>query len=304
MTLLPGPGWDCETWLIRPGKLAPELVCLSIAARDGVWLYHVNDEYEPLTLFGTVAPPARTAKEAFRWILRQPVSYGLNVAYDVAVCLAQWPDMFQEVFEAYDQDRVIDVGLSQQLIDIAKGKLKIMQALFGYSLLGLERRLLKRDRGAQKKGDDIWRLRYRELQNVPLVHWTKPAVDYAAEDSIGARDIGQYQWDSEDRKYMRDSPAQARAALGLQLMMCWGVMTDPEKIAKLQQYADKKYWELSDELVKPEKGALVRGFDVMKHNLRWTKNVLAAKQRMLEVRRAQGMPIKLIKMAETPVRRR
>lgn len=290
---LQGPGWDCETWLIRPAKLAPELVCLSIAAWDAVWLYHVNDVYEPLTLLGTAAPPARTAKEAFRWVLKQPVCYGLNVAYDVAVCLAQWPDTFEAVLEAYDADRVIDVGLSQQLIDIAHGKLKFMRARWGYSLVGLERRLLKRDRRAQKKGDDIWRLRYRELNDVPLIHWPPPAKDYAAEDAIGARDIGQHQWNSEDRKYLIDSPAQARAALALQLMMCWGVMTDPEKIKLLDDHAQEKYWELSYKLAKPEHGRLVRGTDVIQRNLQWTRDVKAAKRRMVEVCQERGLLVKL-----------
>lgn len=293
MSSLRGPGWDTETFLIRPAKLAPELVCLSIAAWDGVWLYHVNDAYEPLTLYGKAAPPGRTAKEAFRWVLREPVSYGLNVAYDVAVCLAQWPDLFEEVFEAYDADKIIDVGLSQRLIDIAHGKLKAMQAAYGYSLASLERRLLKRDRSAQKEGPDIWRLRYRQLYNVPLSHWPTSATSYAVDDAIGAREVGQYQWDSEDRKYMKDSPAQARAALSLQFMMCWGVMTDEQKIKKLEEYAGDKYWELTDELVKPEHGGVVRGDDVIQRNLRWTKNIKAAKRRMVDVCREQDLPIKL-----------
>jgi hypothetical protein len=293
MTNLHGPGWDCETWLIRPGKLAPEMVCLSVAAWDGVWLYHRNDAYEPLTLLGTAAPPARTAKKAFRWVLRQPVSYGLNVAYDVAVCLALWPDLFEEVFEAYDNDRIIDVGLSQRLIDIAKGKLKFMQARWGYSLAGLEHRLLKRDRSGQKTGPDIWRLRYRELDDVPLKKWPREAADYAAEDAIGARDLGEYQWNSEDRKYLLDSPAQARAALSLQLMQCWGVMTDPEKIKILDTHAQEKYWNLSYKLAKPENDRLVRGTDVIQRNLQWTKDVKAAKRRMVQVCQEQGLSVKL-----------
>jgi hypothetical protein len=270
------------------------MVCLSLACWDGVWLYHVNPGIspEPVRLYGQGQPPARTAKEAFRWILQQQVSYGLNVAYDVAVCLAEWPDMFPEVFAAYDDDRVIDVGLSQQLVDIAHGKLKAMQALFGYSLAGLERRLLKRDRRAQKSGDDSWRMRYRELKPVPLTHWPQPAVDYAAEDAVGARDLGQYQWDSTDRRYMLDAPAQARAAFALQLMMCWGVKTDAAQIQKLDEHATRKYWELSDELAKPQNG-LVRGFDAVRRNLQWTKDTGAAKQRMLAVCRAQSLSVQL-----------
>lgn len=296
-TLPPGLGWDCETFLIRPGKLAPELVCLSVACYDGVWLYHVDEERnpEPLKLYGgeSAKPPAHTAKDAFRWIMRQDVSYGLNVAYDVAVCLAQWPDLTAEVFAAYDDDRVIDVGLNQQLIDIAHGKLKRMQATFGYSLAGLERRLMRRNRSAQKTGQNVWRLRYRELIDVPLSSWPEAAIDYAAEDAVGARDIGQVQWDSEDRKYLRDAPAQARAAFALHLLMCWGVMTDPEKIDALAKNAEVKYWELSDQLAKRENGSLVRGFDADSRKLYWTKDVKAAKQRMLNVCKERGIPVSL-----------
>lgn len=271
------------------------MVCLSVACWDGVWLYHVDSQLSPapVPLYNTHGkPPADTAKEAFRWILKQETAYGLNVAYDIAVCLAEWPDLFPEVFDAYDDGRIIDIGLCQQLIDIAHGRLKRMQALFGYSLAGLERRLMFRNRTAQKEGEGAWRLRYRELYDVPLLRWPAAAVEYAIEDAVGARDIGDMQWNSEDRAFMRDAPAQARAALAFQLMMCWGAMTDETKIEQLYEHAEKKYWELSYDLSKPEK-ALVRGWDTVKRNMRWTKDVAAAKQRMYGICKDRGIPIKL-----------
>jgi DNA polymerase-1 len=293
---MPTVGFDCETWLIRPGQLAPPMVCLSLACWDSVWLYHVDPELspEPVPLFPTsVEPPAKTAKEAFRWLLQQESAYGLNVAYDVAVCLAQWPDMFPEVFEAYDAGRVIDVGLCQQLIDNAHGKMKVMQAIYGYSLMGLERRWLRKDRSAQKEGGMGWRLRYRELHGVPLSEWPKDAVEYAIEDAVGARDIGNAQWNSEDRCYMQDAPAQSRSAFALQLMMCWGVKTDATKIETLRAFADKKYWEISHKLADAGDGRLVRGMDVIKRNMMWTKDLVAARTRMLQVCRDQSLPIQL-----------
>ena len=293
---MPSVGFDCETWLIRPGQLAPPLVCLSLACWDSVWLYHVDPELspDPVPLFPTnVKPPARTAKEAFRWLLKQETAYGLNVAYDVAVCLALWPDMFPEVFAAYNEGRVVDVGLCQQLIDNAHGKLKTMQAIYGYSLMGLERRWLHKDRSAQKEGGTGWRLRYRELHNVPLSQWPPEAIEYAIEDAVGAREIGNAQWNSEDRGYMRDAPAQSRSALALQLMMCWGVKTDAPTIETLRKFSEEKYWKLSDELTKTENGALVRGMDVIKRNMRWTKDLVAARTRMLRICREQKLPLQL-----------
>lgn len=286
-------GFDCETWLIRPGQLAPPMVCLTLAAWDSVWLFHPKfDGAIPLQPTA-VKPPANNAKDAFLWLLQQEVVTGLNVAYDTAVCAAQWPDLMPNIFQAYDEHRIVDVGLAQQLIDIAHGKLKVMQAKFGYSLVGLERRLLRKDRRGTKEGPDIWRTRYRLLDDVPPQEWPPEAVAYAIEDAVGARDIFNHQWNSEDRKYLQDLPAQSRAAFALQLMMAWGVMTDEATIAKLEAFAKAKYWELSYDLAKESSGKMVRGFDTVRENLRWQKDVAAAKRRMFDVCREHGLPIKL-----------
>jgi hypothetical protein len=273
------------------------MVCLSVAAWDGVWLYHANPALcaSPVALYpnSKAKPPAATAKEAFRWVLRQEAAYGLNAAYDVAVCLEQWPDLASEVFAAYAAGVIVDVGLSQQLIDIAQGKVLAMRNKYGYSLAGLERRLLHKDRSAQKKGPDVWRLRYRELESVPIDQWPAEAVEYALDDAIGARDIGNVQWNSPDRKFLRDTAAQARAAFALQLMMCWGVMTDPDKIAELEAFAKAKYWELSFDLARDTAGKLIRGFDTIDVNMRWKKDTQAAKLRMFDVCTANNHPIKL-----------
>jgi hypothetical protein len=286
-------GFDCETWLIRPGQLAPPMVCLTLAAWDGVWLHHPRfDGAIPLTQVNA-KPFAYNAKDAFLKLLQCEVVAGLNIAYDMAVCAAQWPDLIPAIFKAYEEDRVVDVGLAMQLIDIAHGKLKVMQAKFGYSLVGLERRLLRKDRRNTKEGPDIWRMRYRELDYVPPQEWPRDATVYACEDAVGARDIYNFLWDSPDRQYLQDLPAQSRAAFVLQLMMCWGVMVDADKVGKLEMFAKEKYHELSLELIQDKNDKLVRGFDTIKRNLIWTKDVAAAKRRMVEVCKEHGLPLKL-----------
>lgn len=284
--------FDTETHLIRPGLLAPPMVCLSSAIpATGARLWHVRPEMVPggpLWANGTEAE-AGTAEEHFEWILEQDPIYGLNVAFDMAVCLAQWPDLFPQVFRAYDESRVIDIGLCQMLIDNSTGRMQHFLNVKGYSLAGLAKRILKKDRSAEKEDPDAWRLRYSELENVPLSEWPQAAFSYAMDDAQDTLDIATHQW-LKHKDMMGDAPAQARAAFALQLMMCWGVRTDKEQIQRLQEASEGKYLELTAELVA---AGLVRGDDAGKQS--GTRNVRAAQARMLEIRRAAGLPLTLTK---------
>lgn len=265
------------------------MVCMSVANDDGAWLYHVNPSMQPHGPLGTGVAPAQTAREVFEYLLEQDPVYGLYASYDLAVSLREWPELFPQVFKALDEGRFVDVMYSQQLVDNAHGEMKWRATTQGYSLNALEKRWLKTDRSQQKRGPNAWRLKYRQLVGIPLHLWPKEAVDYAIEDATGAKAIGDKQLASEDKKYLRDSPAQMRAGFALHLMMCWGSMTDPDKIELLKKYAEEKYWELSDALVME---GLVRGDSVSK-NLRWTRDTKAAQRRMIEVCKAQGLTVKL-----------
>lgn len=306
--------FDTETWLIEPGLLAPPMVCLTSTTATGSRLLHANVERMPrgpiVRIPATAAAaalegPNDSARAHFEWILEQDPIYGLNVAYDMAVCMALWPDLAWKIFKAYAEGRVVDIGLSQRLIDNSKGRMKYYQNLdpSGYSLEGLSARHLKKKREG-KHEDDAWRLRYRELDPVPLPHWPKPAVDYAIEDSDDTFDVAEIQW-NEHRELIGDSPAQARAAFALQLQMCWGTMTDPAKVQRLKEVSEEMYWQLSHELAKqppciehedPDckicgpRQPLVRapGRDPytgkkVPAKQEWTRNVRAAQRRMLDL---------------------
>jgi hypothetical protein len=226
--------------------------------------------------------------------LQQDPIYGAYIAYDMAVCLNEWPELFPQVFKAYDEDRVIDVLLNQRLIDNASGSMKYFERQGGYSLNAITKRRFDRDRSEQKKGPDIWRLRYAELYDVPITAWPGEAVQYALDDAQDTLDVGMDQFEKH-AALLKNSPAQARAGFALQLMMCWGVKTDPVKIEQLKTVAEKMYGELGPKLVA---AGLVRGDDVPKKQ-RGTRNVRAAQARMLEVRKEAGLPIRLTKAGQT-----
>jgi len=282
--------FDTETFLIRPAQLAPRLVCLtSCIPCTGSRLWHVKHEG---TIWGDgrYDPDGSLARDHFEWILQQDPIYGANVAFDMCVCAAEWSDLFAQIFKAYDEGRVIDIQLSQRLIDNANGKMTIIEKVQGYSLASLVKRHLKKDRSAEKTAPDAWRLRYNELYDVPLQQWPKAAVQYALDDAQDTFDVGTAQL-LKYQQYLGDSPAQARAAFALQLMMCWGVRTDPERIEKLREASIGMYEKLTAELVRE---GLVRGDDAPPKQ-RGTRNVRAAQKRMLEVRRREGLPLVLTK---------
>lgn len=279
--------FDTETFLIRPAQLAPRLVCLTATIPcTGTRLWHAKHD-------GVIWEDGRyeqegSARDAFAWLITLDPIYGANVAFDMCVCLAEWPDLFAQVFKAYDESRVIDIQLSQRLIDNARGRMKIIENTQGYSLASLAKRHLKKDRSAEKEDPDAWRLRYSELYDYPLAYWPEAAVKYALEDSSDTFAIGTKQL-LDHRDFLGDSPAQARAAFALQLMMCWGVRTDPVKIEELRVASQAMYEKLTVELVA---AGLVRGDDAPPKQ-RGTRNVRAAQKRMLEVRRREGLPLML-----------
>ena len=259
---------DTETKLIRPGLQAPPMVCVSYAELSGdKGVLHSRD---PKT------------QGRIRELFSKDPLFGLNMAYDVTVIMEEYPDLIPCIFAAYADDRVIDVGLQQKIVDISQGIMRIMQAR-GYGLAKLEKRLFKRDRSAEKEAGDAWRLRYGELMDVPIEDWPAAAYNYALDDATGTLEIGMKQIERW-LPLLRDVPAQTRADLSLKLMSCWGVRTDPERVLKLKESAERLRDEVFKELVE---AGLVRNNGV--------KNVRAAQKHMLEVCKEQGFEPKLTK---------
>ncbi len=182
-----GRGWavrpvafDTETHLLKGTKinakttitslLAPRMVCLSWSDASGAGLFD--------------------RERGLDWLERQlkdpeVLLVGANTVYDMAVCAADRPRLLQLVFDAYAAGRVRCVQLRQKLIDIAKGEHKFracrgkvrpaehsLAALVDY---WLDEHLAK---------TDTYRLRYAELDGVPLEQWPQEARDYALKDAV------------------------------------------------------------------------------------------------------------------------
>ena len=161
---VPVTAWDSETDLIRPGCIAPPLVCVTWhhAGDTKPGIVHHKDPacYQMLREWFEAAASGRR------------VLVGHNHAFDAAVISERFPDLRAVVFAAYDADGVTDTMIRQWLLDTAAGCLrgritsKGTWVSYTYDLGSLARRAI--DMRLQK---DAARLSYGKLIDTPLEQW-------------------------------------------------------------------------------------------------------------------------------------
>lgn len=231
--------FDCETHPIQPGLLAPPLVCVSWA----------NDRGESGLL-------DKTDGLAFiRKLLESDETIvGHNIAYDMAVICAADPSLVPLVFKAYRDGRVRDTKTRQQLIDIQSGLTRTNGRILVWRgvewqpqklhLAELEQLYLNIDRSADKEGEDSWRLRYGELDGIPISQWPPEAAKYPVDDAVGTLRVFQAQGPEQ----LPDEVRQVRKAWGLHLISVWGMRTNPEAVAALEAEARERFNEVQQKL--------------------------------------------------------
>lgn len=275
--------FDTETELIGPGNLAPRMVCLSYETtygnnpnewernRSGAVLRRYDDALTPL--YEALIDP-------------ECIIVGQNVAYDVAVVMRQFPQLLKLWFDAYREDRVADTMIREQLTLLAEGRFKGWPKKDGswqrprFDLDGLARKHL-----GWELDKDTWRLRYAEFRNTPLEDWPDGAKHYALKDAEATLGVfiqqERYLESLGGSELISNQFFQTHAALGLHLIACRGIMTDPAKVLKFQQATEAEFEDLEAELI--DVGLVKPG------GVRDTK---AAKALMEAVCEAEGIPVK------------
>ncbi len=254
---------DFETHKFRPGIAAPRAVCAGVAfARE--------DEariVDRLLAGAPFLPEAETLDRAGAlWELARAlvdedvVFVNVEAAFDLLVAAAEAGELLVPIFEAYRDDRVRCVAVRQMLIDIARGerewrstRRKRVKAEYGLDDLALHWL------GEEVVKKDTWRLRYGELDGVPLDEWDDDAIDYPRKDArVALREYAAQEAHLRSEKEHRyidaagaarrglpDEGLQNRAAWALRLMSSWGVRTDPVAVANLRALFER---DLADDV--------------------------------------------------------
>lgn len=215
----PFKAFDTETYLIPKNSLTPPMVCLSY-----------RDEVENKLLL---------RPQGLAWARSELVSDTTLVAhngyFDYAVITNHEPDLFERVCRKFQLGQIKDTQTIAQLVGIRYGWLQF-DPESGKPLRVNLGELVKRFLGKWiegKKGEDSWRLRYGELDGVPLEQWPEAAYQYALLDSHWCYELytalRQY-WTSPDEVF------QHEVAWWLHLAGCWGLTHDPVRVEALEEF--------------------------------------------------------------------
>jgi hypothetical protein len=301
--------FDTETHLITNLHPVPRMVCFSYATVDPV----LSGCLAAIGMPASGVLDAVTGCAFFRLLTTWGVRWvGHNTAYDLAV-IAQFADYFERerceaaapghgpmlllVASLLQAGRVHDTMIREKLLDISRGRLRGFKADDGfwvklnYGLEDLARRHLK-----LQLDKDTWRLRYAELDGLPIEQWPREAVDYAridAEATLGCHlkqdrinastSEGPYHYAGS----LQNEAAQCRKLFGLHLISAHGLRTDPDGIDRLEHHAQHYFDELS---------AFLQEYGLVRSD--GSRDTKAAKDRMVAQCAEQKLPVRITKTAD------
>jgi len=160
---------DFETHLISDDTPIPKPICISFydGNKDGILIGQDIEDF--LT---------RIFKD-------EHIKIGAhNAAFELNVITKYYPNLKPFLYKKLNNKKIICTKIYEQLLDcVRKHPIGI------FNLAALVLKYFNIDISEDKKNPNAWRLRYHELENVPLCDWPKEAINYAKYDSIYAYDI-------------------------------------------------------------------------------------------------------------------
>lgn len=206
--------FDTETYPFAPGMMAPKLVCVSISGENLPAKVYAADAGATL-LEGYLAKPDHTL-------------CGHNIAYDLAVLAAYRPSTMPAILNAYDRGNVFDTMIRCLLLALAKGFWEFDPRIRAPGSIASLKNMAMAYLGIEVAKEDTWRLRYHELDGIPLAEWPAEAIEYSKRDAEITTQLrlAVTQPHCEELISQRDEINQTRAAFAFHLASCWGMRTD------------------------------------------------------------------------------
>ena len=211
---------DTETKLFGPGQVAPDVICASFAdGKTSFVLANGDSQMWPL----------------IEQLLSAEEIVGHRIQYDLACIRATKPELTSKIFSALAANRVHDTLLREKLVNL--GTHGDLETLHGkqltYGLDALAWRRLGVNISDQKKGEDIWRLRFAELDGRRASDYPPEAYDYARQDAALTHEIHEDQ-QREHAALFKVEPFHVRSAFCLYLMTQRGLAINPVEKAALE----------------------------------------------------------------------
>lgn len=262
---------DNETYLMTREAPAPKVVCTS----------YCDAELKPgLIVRGDLFGFWRAVLEDDEIQI-----VGHNLAYDTTTIAATHPALLPLIFEKYHKNLVTDTMIRQQIWDIAVGRASSENAVRYMSLENLVEIILE-EKIVGKHGPDVWRLRYAELDGVPLEKWPRAAVEYAQNDALYTYRV----WDAQNevQEQIRYEHERAYIAFVLRLVEIHGMRTNAEAVAQCEaaQLAIKN--ELEPKLIEA-------GLVIVNRDGSTTKKIKPAQERVIAGCLKNNRPVPLTK---------
>lgn len=188
-------GYDTETWLSEPGVLAPRHVCAAISATDDSGMFGVDGEL--LDREGAIAALEQLLADPTAVIVGAFLPFDLLVIACALAVLGR--DILPAIWRAVEEERLFDVLVGQALDDNAVGMLGMDQRTGGPLRHPTSNKTTSRQSletvvdivlgRIDAKVNDEYRLRYRELDGVPLERWPLNAKQYPVDDTCNAHEV-------------------------------------------------------------------------------------------------------------------
>lgn len=245
---------DTETFLIGPGEVLPQIVCLSMAYRTKAPTDFID---QILVSDGDGDELHDTCETLLSDDDARLVFH--NAGYDLGVIARSFPDLIPLIWKKLAAGNLVtDTGLRERLLNNGTTGRLTQQELpdgsfqridyslaglcFGY--LGLDLSLLK-----DTSNEDVWRMNYHSLAGVPSAEYPEEAAAYAKGDAlhtlqvyeaqrqrVGDRERGPGSVHGEYLKTAQD--------VALRFITARGMCTDPVERARLEAWVAE---ELADD---------------------------------------------------------